>query len=114
MQKRPIEVRQAMGCGYELPMTGLRPAIPWEHPGYSLYADERNEVGRDRSPVCAGYVCALPEVVEVSYAASWQRNGELTQWCEGQSTPGLREAIAILNGEYSRVESWASDNPEKK
>lgn len=111
MKRIPKEARQSLGCGYEQPVDR---AVPWDHGGRTQHADERDERGGLHLPLCVGYVAALPEVIETSHAADWKRCGELTQFCEGQSTPELREAIGVLEMEQRRVEAWAIDNPEKK
>lgn len=113
MQTRPIEVRQSLGCGYAEAPTHF-PIVPWQHVGYQRHADEIGPKGETLHPVCVGYVCSLPEVIEATHAAAWKRDGELTQWCEGQVTSQMRDAIAVLEIEQRRAESWSMANPEKK
>jgi len=118
MKDRNQQARQLMGCGYEPPPEEkLRPHVQaWD--GSSLGrkpgADEKDDKGRIRLPVCPGYVCGLPEVIETSWAHVYWEKGELTQWCEGQSTGELRDAIELLAMESNAAESWAMANPVKK
>ena len=100
-----------MGCGYLPPLAGSIPVQPWEHPGRRVGADERNDQKRLHLPVCVGYTRSLPEVVEASWAHSYWDRGELSQFCEGQSTPELRDAINELAIAYSEVSQWMTDNP---
>lgn len=110
MREQPKEARQSWGCGY-IPASPR--AHPWQPPSYDAHADEKDERGRLRLPVCPGYVCNLPEVIEATHAKAWRDHGELTQWCDGgQSTPQIREAIAVLDYEQARVQAWAAK--EKK
>lgn len=112
MREQPKEARQSWGCGY-IPANPRIPVLPWQPPSYDVYPDERDERGRLKLPVCPGYVCNLPEVIEATHARSWHAVGELTQWCDGgQATPQIREAIAVLNHEQARVDRWRAQ--EKK
>ena len=85
---------------------------PWDHPGRTLHPDERDEHGRLHLPVCAGYVCSLPEVIEASHAQSYKSDGELTQFCEGSSTEHLRTAVTLLEIEQGACFDWSRKNPE--
>jgi hypothetical protein len=121
MKKRDKQQRQLIGCGFESePAEKLRRYVqPWDQAGREWHADEHDgedgRRGKLHLPICAGYVCGLPEVVETSHAAGWKKDGELTQWCGGEmATPALREAITVLEIERSRADSWAADNPVKK
>ncbi len=118
MRKRDKQTRQLMGCGYEsAPTEELRPHVErgvWDHPGRVQSPDERDDRGRLRLPVCPGYVCALPEVIEASHAMTYKRNGELGQFCEGQSTESLRDAMDVIEREQNRVDNWKIQNPQKK
>lgn len=114
MREQDPLIRQTMGCGYLPPPPSNIPVRPWDGSslGREIRADERDEKGRIRLPVCPGYVCSLPEVLEASWAHEYWKNGELTQFCEGQSTPQLRDAIHILASEQSQAQAWASKNPK--
>lgn len=115
MSERNEQTRQYIGCGYLPPLTD-RPVDAWD--GTSLgrvrQADELDERKRVRLPVCPGYACSLPEVLEVSWAHAYWEKGELGQWCEGQSTADLRTAIELLAMESAAASAWALDNPVKK
>lgn len=109
-----------MGCGYlPPPSEKMRPYVEssvWD--GHSMGrvrgADEKDSKGRVRLPVCPGYVCGLPEVIEASWAHAYWEKGELTQYCEGQSTSELRTAVEVLAMETAAAAAWASRNPVKK
>lgn len=111
MKDRNQHARQLWGCGYEPPLpehmrNDPRYLTPWEHEGRKPHADEPR--------VCAGYVCALPEVIEASHAAAWKKDGELTQFLEGaMCTPDLRHAITLLEIEQSRVLAFAAKESTK-
>lgn len=95
-----------MGCGFLPPVTA---ALPWDHPGREPAKDELDQSGRTLLPVCPGYACGLPEVIESSQAHLFLKNGGLSQFCDGDSpSPALRDAVTILECEYSRVMDWSS------
>lgn len=76
--------------------------------------DERDDKRRIIHPVCPGYACGLPEVIEASHARLFFDKGELSQFCDGKTaTPMLRDAITILECEASRVMDWSYKNPVK-
>ncbi len=108
-----------MGCGYLPPPSDvMRPHVErsvWDGTGYGRErrSDEIYDGHRVRLPVCPGYCTKLPEVVEATWAHEYWKNGELTQFCEGQSTPTLRSAIHEYAIELSRMEGWAAKNPAK-
>lgn len=110
--------RQLLGCGFAPPPPeNLRPHVEagaWDHPGRKRRADEKDERGRLIHPVCPGYVCGLPEVLEVSWAHAFWERGELTQFCEGASTQLLRDAIGEYAVELGAAKAWAEANPPPK
>lgn len=116
MKEQPAQTRQYMGCGYLPPAPENAPVSAWDGSslGRQLGDDERDDKRRVRLPVCPGYVCGLPEVIEASWAHVYWEKGELTQWCEGQSTSTLRDAVELLAMEQAAATAWASDNPVKK
>ncbi len=98
-----------MGCGFEPPPPdNLRPyVVAWEG-ARTLGADERDASGRVLLPVCPGYACQLPEVIEASHAVAWKQHGELTQFLEGATcTRDMREAITLIEIEQGRVQAYA-------
>lgn len=108
------QTRQYMGCGYETPPADRRRVAPWDHGGRDK-TGERDAKGRLHLPVCAGYVCSLPEVVEVTWAHAYWEKGELTNWCDGEvPTQALRDAIAIYAIAVSAANEWDSKNPQGK
>lgn len=116
MREQPEQTRKHMGCGYLPPAADGAHVNAWD--GTSLGrvhgADELDSKRRVRLPVCPGYVCGLPEVIEASWAHAYWEKGELTQWCEGQSTAELRDSIELLAMETAAASSWAMHNPVKK
>jgi hypothetical protein len=104
-----------MGCGYEQPLVNA-PVNPWNGTqlGRELTSDERDAHGRELEPVCAGYACGLPEVIEASHAYVFLKNGGLMQATDGEPpSASLREAVTIIECESSRVMEWSAKNPEK-
>lgn len=116
MREQPEQTRKYMGCGYLPPAPEGVPVGAWDGTslGRERGADELDDKKRVRLPVCPGYVCALPEVVEASWAHAYWEKGELTQWCEGQSTSELRDAIELTAMEQAAASAWASANPVKR
>lgn len=117
MQKQPVANRQLMGCGYLPPPADEKLRLyvnPWDHHGRTKRADERDETGKLHLPVCVGYVRSLPEVVEATWAHAYWEKGELTQFCEGQSTPQLRDALNEYAVELGAMRAWEADNPPPK
>ena len=120
MQEKNADARTLMGCGYlPPPSEKMRPYVAasvWDGSSMGRVpgADEKDDKGRVRLPVCPGYVCGLPEVIEASWAHAYWEKGELTQWCEGQSTAELRSSIELLAMETAATASWAMHNPVKK
>jgi hypothetical protein len=108
MEQTPPGQRRLIGCGY-LPL--LASAQPWDGAelGRVPQSDELEQVDpaghppRLRLPVCPGYACALPEVVEASHAILFKKDGELTQFCGGQATPELLRAITELEIQQAQV-----------
>jgi hypothetical protein len=80
-----------MGCGY-LPKSDS--ARPWAHHGF------RGEVDH-----CPGYVCKLPEVIEVARAVRHWRNGELRSFAHGQPADDLMALIEVLDASISELEA---------
>lgn len=120
MRNKNEQARQLMGCGYAPPPAErLRPYVEsgvWDGRslGRVVRPDEMDENRRVLLPVCPGYVCTLPEVYEATWAHRYAERGELTQFCEGQSTPHLRAAMDEYDVEVSRMTSWATRNPVKE
>lgn len=105
--------RRAVGCGF-LPLDPN--AMPWDATplGRDPHPDELDKKsGRLLLPVCPGYACGLPEVIEASMAHTFFKNGGLEQACDGaHPTPDLRYAVVILETEYGRV--LAAESQEQK
>ena len=109
MREQPIVTRQALGCGYLPPAPEGFPVQPWDHPGREPAPDERDAKGKLRLPICPGYACSLPEVLEASHARAFAEQGELTQFCDGGvASRKLRDAITILNIERGQLLEWSA------
>lgn len=108
-----LQTRQSWGCGWEKPDPRV-PVNPWDHPGRDRHPSERDANGKLHLAVCPGYVISLSEVVEASWAQAYWDKGGLDQFCDGQSTPHLRDAMHIFAVEQSKARDWAIRNPEKK
>lgn len=91
-----------MGCGFLPPSPNV---WPWEPNGRVACADEYDpETRKPTTPVCAGYVCALPEVIEASHAYFFLKNGGLTQFT-GNEPPSeaLLSAVTTLETEHDKL-----------
>lgn len=85
-----------MGCGYE-------PAI--EHG--PIWSPPPKWFGGPLEH-CAGYTVNLPEVTEALLAHAHWKNGALREWLgRDESTEDLMNAILIISGACSALESWA-------
>lgn len=90
------------GCGYLPPDPN---AFPWEPTGRQACHDEYDpKTGRLHLPICPGYLCALPEVIEASHAYLFLKNGGVTQYTQGDppSEP-LLVAVTTLESEYDKL-----------
>lgn len=95
-----------MGCGYEAPLpAALGTARPWMPPYWIKEGLT--------STVCAGYSCALPEVVEVTHAFAQWEAGTLTEWLDGEPpTRALLDGLAALKRGRSERAQAAWDERE--
>lgn len=95
--------RQAMGCGYELPVENARAWSPptGEH-GYQ-YGDVT---------VCAGYLAALPEVVETGRAWLHWDHGQLESFAPNPPD-ALVAGIEVMDAEIAAARHWA-ETPESE
>lgn len=106
MKSRSKEDRQLDACGLEPPAAD---GVAVDHPERIRHAWEK-----DIPEVCPGYTCSLPEVLETSYALSFKRDGELTQFLEGEyASPELRHAMTVLESEIARMQEWSARTPDK-
>lgn len=89
-------IRQHMACGYEPP---IEHGPIWSPP--SKWVPEP-------LTCCAGYTVNLPEVTEALVARAHWKHGALAQWLGSDAaTEDLMNAIVILDGSCSALESWA-------
>lgn len=96
--------RQAIGCAYE-EVDPRFPVQPWDHFGRSRYPGE--------SKTCPGFSCSLPEVIETTWASYFLDKGELTQFCEGQASPQMLDALIAYAASKAAADEWDHKNPEK-
>lgn len=100
MQTNSRIARQGMGCGFEPPPPSTVSVMPWQPPlnskGYQY----------GKVAVCAGYTTNLPEVIETAKALAHAKHGALGAFCGGEPTPETLDAILILDGAYSDVQTW--------
>jgi hypothetical protein len=97
MQTQPLQIRQALGCGFEPSIPG---AQPWE--------PSRSACGTNvEVTTCPGYTTQLPEVFETLRARTHWKNGQLATFCGGAPTENQQLAIEVLDGECARFERWA-------
>lgn len=79
-------------------------------------SDERDpKTRRLHLPVCPGYVCALPEVIEASRAHFFLKNGGLAQFCgsEDPSEP-LLLSVQIIESEADKLQAYLMREAERK
>lgn len=96
MKNTSAQIRQAIGCGYEphvIASTAWCP--PLGDKGYQWAPPK----------VCAGYVCNLPEVIEVAIAR--------VHWSKGHSriageemTEDVLNGALVLEGAYNDLQHW--------
>ncbi len=95
MQANPRSIRIALGCGLE----PLSPhADPWTPPSGSIGFD-------GNVTVCPGYSTHLHDVREVAHARQHWLKGELRDFCGGDPSEQMLEAVVDLEFAYG-----ASDN----
>jgi hypothetical protein len=108
MQTSTREQRQSIGCGWEPPRPPeLGPPLIWDHTA-------RVSSAKDRTTVCPGYSCGLPEVVEASHAHLHWSKGHLRDLTRTPPSKALLRGIEVLEIERGRVEDWALKNPPKE
>ncbi len=90
-RREPVQVRERMGCGYLPPSEHAR---PWAHPSYG-----------EKVKHCPGYVCKLPEVIEVARARRHWRNGELRSFAHGQPSDDLMALVEVHDVSASDLEA---------
>jgi len=93
--------RRAMACGW-LPLDP--DARGWVHEGQKPPPGVKFD---DWHPVCPGYSCGLPDVIEVSRLHAHWKHGALRDACDGQPTEAVLSSVLILDAQQNAVESWA-------
>jgi hypothetical protein len=93
--------RRDMACGW-LPIDP--DTRGWIHEGQQPPHGVKFE---DWRPVCPGYSCGLPEVIEVSRLHAHWRKGALREACDDKPTDAVLSSALILEGQQNSVESWA-------
>ena len=108
--------RQMLGCGYEAPLSPhrVRDLMPWDADGREPANDETDDDGTLRTPVCIGYLLALPEVRETSRARLHWSKGQLATWTTSEpATEQLITAIEVLEVSTQALERWAMTPKDK-
>jgi hypothetical protein len=95
--------RQSLACGYEPAAEGRVHLTIWQPPSGNARCGYKGPT----LTVCAGYTANLPDVIEVAVTRAHWKHGEIVAACDGEM-PGedLRNAVLVLDGEYSAVEGW--------
>lgn len=97
-EKLSPEVRAFMSCGYEPDPDPEDKSIQrsaWSH-----------RSGKASPTTCSGYLVNLPEVIEAARARSHWKHGSLRDFCAGQPSENIMQAVEIVDGEASEVESF--------
>jgi hypothetical protein len=100
--------RQGLACGFEPPAPATVAVQPWQPP------QGRDGYQHDKVEVCVGYTTNLPEVNETTKALALARHGALEAFCEGRPTQDMLDAILILDGAYTDVQTWSLSREAKK
>ena len=59
----------------------------------------------EEPPVCAGYLAAMPQVIEAVRARHWREKGALREFYDGQPLTELaKHCIDLVDGEMHAVE----------
>lgn len=102
-----------MGCGYLPPVPN---AEPWSPIGRMECSDERDpKTLKLHLPVCPGYVCSLPEVIEASRAHFFLKNGGLQQFT-GTEPPSeaLLLSVQVIESEADKLQAHLMREAERK
>ena len=99
------EARQSLACHYE-PTNPAIPVRPWDHSGRTPMKNE--------TPMCAGYVCSLPQVIEAARAHTHWSKGSLSDFCGARPNERVLESVEILEGSIGALKSWVMSEANKK
>ncbi len=95
MKKYGADVRRELGCGFEHDRKGR--SFVWNHEGNP----------GEPPTMCPGYTTKLPMVREVAASYIHWEKGTLEQRFRGHELPEpLLDALEILHGNVSEVQSW--------
>lgn len=72
--------------------------MPWEHQGRAK--------GEGEPVVCAGYVCNLPEVIELARAHWWATNASLRDLARGEVIDPVLSGVEIFAGACNSLNAW--------
>jgi len=94
--------RQSLACGFEPPPPPSVRVQAWDHP------DREKRPGEDKEPpICPGYLCHLPEVIEIARAHLHWSKGSLHTFCRGEPvTERLNDGVEIFEGALNSLSSW--------
>lgn len=93
----PALVRQSLGCAFEPPPPSSVFVRAWDHPDRRPSPDEF-ENGQPKPQICPGYLCRLPQVIEVGRAHMHWSKGSLSAFSPEPSEL-LIEGIEVLEME---------------
>lgn len=113
MREQTEQTRIAIGCGY-LPQDPN--AQPWAPVGRMECSDERDpKTLKLYLPVCPGYVCSLPEVIEASRAHFFLKNGGLQQFT-GTEPPSeaLLLSVQVIESEVNKIITHRQREAERR
>ncbi len=115
MQTVPKQSRQSWGCGYEPAAPANIPVRTWDAQGRKRQRDEYDDkTGAPLINVCPGYLCSLPEVIDIARAhGHWIKN-QLTTYLRGEASDAMLIAVEILDDSVNSCSNWEIQNPKGK
>jgi hypothetical protein len=89
--------------------------MTWKHPSRDSEAWELDEQGRERDPVCPGYTCNLPDVIDIARAWVHWSKGALPSFTRTDDVrEPLLEGIEVLDGAISALNTWTIEQARKQ
>ena len=69
---------------------------------------------KNETPMCAGYLCSLPQVIEAARAHTHWSKGSLSDFCGGRPNDRVLESVEILEGSINALKAHIADQLSKK